>query len=310
MKIIKFLADYGSRIEIINPDGIETEYNCYGLYYKNPSFKEDLAEYRKERNSHFEQLDFESLTEIKEELQDFQDDYTYWCDKGEQQTGRPKLWLQYEGEEYLSGVEGFFDDIDGNELDEDDIIDYNQYIQYWDGSNWKKKYIYSEYGDIQVEDITDDWIESFEQKVFVGTNRDTNSTRYSDYYYDPKEGVIWVNYITHWQGEEDGWDIIENNEEIDIVFVAYADDKIEELRPHLTGDLVVLRKYGELMEYYDLTDIYEIINLDHYQSLGTFSRENSGGEIFEHNESGRLIQYTWSAYQGSFRGYTDYDELI
>lgn len=318
-KLIKFNHPHQPSIEVFNSSGIEKEkgFNAYGLYYIDEDFQENLQTYRKERNEYIASCidDGElTLSEIKEQILAFQEDFCFDTSKGDCVYGRPVKFIENNDADFVTSLDGFYFEPYGDEVEEDDIEDCNHYVSWWDGSNHRKIYIDSEHG--WTEDITDEFLASFDAKEFIGSNRENDSTRWTNYYYDTEKEIIWAENITCWQGERTDWAIIDEEGDIDVAFVKYGKDRIEDLRPE------IYNKHGQNLEVINaretdcscyehepsLSDLYEIFSKDDVEELNTWVNDpysrTHGGTYYKHKD-GRIIHYIWSAYQGSFCGYEE-----
>lgn len=221
MRIIKF--EHG--IEMFQD--IEKEYNVNGYWFKDHNYERNLAEFA--------------------EWEDDEEDFEYSDSKGNSHYGKPEPVHMYSDEEWVTDLEGFVDDHQES-LDPDDL-EYAEFVSWWDGSNWTKIYLTADW--VDSEDITDEWLPSYEQKTWIGNNRENRSTGWEEFYYS--DGVIWQENVSLWQGTRNTWQILEDEDSIDIIFAKFTKDHIQDLRPEL------FEKYGTdfRVESVDVSDFYE-----------------------------------------------------
>lgn len=316
MQIIKFNNEGNSFIRTFEDSEISKHYNAFGLLFINESFEENLKEYREERNEHIADL-FEdekpTLSELKEAIEEFQDNYTYEVENSSyEQDGFPKRILAEQDEDFVSSLDKYIDE-DGQPVDEDDFEEMEKYVEEWDGSNFRKTVIESDCNYCETENLTEQWADAFENKVLIGSTRGDrqNQTGWKNYYFDKESGVVILENVTLWQGQNNTFEIIEDKEDIDIVFVKYASDEIENLRPEIKkeygSNLAIIEDHifeqvGEYEINYSISDYNEIFDIDVCEELGSWRGNNCGGEYLKHPEKG-IISYYWSAYQGDFCGY-------
>ena len=289
---------------------IKTEYNCYGMYFEDEDFEENLADYRERRNIDFDPEECKTLDQVKEFITEFQDCYLVECGKGSSYYGRPKKVVQCEDEEYYTSTDGFFYDEELEEpFEEGDACDEAkmEFIEYHDGSNFKKTYLTEHY----YEEVTNELGDSFDRKTEIADTRTNSGTGHNEFYYDAEKKIIWEKIVSYYQGVQSYWSIIENEDEIDIIFVRFANDKIAELRKEM------IERYGENLEVIETNghyrSSYEIFSKDDAQEIGSYINDpynrNSGGTFYKltKDDEERYIVYTWSAYQGDWNGYSDTD---
>lgn len=312
MKVIKFLNQDGKDyIRTFDDSEIETEYNVYDFYYLNEDYEDNIKEYKEERAQevadYIEENEDYTLQDIKQVIEDLQERFEYDCSKGTSQYGRPKRFVQFTDceDSYVTDTEGFFYDSEGKEPVNNDSHE-QKFVQEWDGNNWKKIYLECEFETFN-EDITEELEETFLNMTEIGSNKEQNSKSWNDYYY--YNGVLIEEGISLYANDQNSYTIIEDKEEIDGIFVAHCKDKIDEHRPEMR------KEYGNNLEViedrtfdgYDNHISYQVFSMDDCEELDTwvndpYSRTN-GGTYYAHEEHG-IIQYTWSAYQGSWCGYS------
>ena len=323
MLVIKFNQDYQPFIRLFDESEVEQNYNAFGYLFKNESFKENLAEYKKERDEEIAYT-FEDCTptfsELKKAITVFQENYQYdSVSSPYTQNGRPEIFLEEDSEEFVTDISKYVDE-NGTPLGEEDFEVMEIFVTEWDGSNFKKTVIHSDYGDSQTEDLTDEWSDAFENCVIIGSTRgDTqNQTGWTEFYLDKKSGTVLIKNVSLWQGDSDTWEIVKDKEEIDIIFVKYASDEIEKFRPQIHteygNNIIVVEDRQTYYSYEErdfpnYSDRFTIVDLDSCKELGGWRGQNSGGEYYYHSEHG-LISYSWSAWQGSWCGYEWSDKTL
>ena len=325
MLVIKFNQGYQSFIRLFEESEIEKNYySPYGCYLVNESFKDNLSEYKKERNEEISYI-FEDLTptfsELKKAITEFQENYSYdSASSPYTQYGIPKRLLKEDEEEYVTDISKYVDE-DGVPLGKDVFEVVETFVTEWTGSNFKKTVIHSNCGyNEETEDLTDKWSDAFENCEIIGSTRgDTqNQTGWVEFYFDKKSGVVLIKDVSLWQGDSNTWEIVEDKEEIDIIFVKYANDEIKKFRPQIYteyGENIIVVEDRQTYYSYEerdfpiYSDRFTIVDLDACKELGSWRGQNSGGEYYYHPEHG-LISYSWSAWQGSWCGYEWSDKTL
>jgi hypothetical protein len=209
-----FKGEDGSII-FVNEKDIETEYNCYGLYQKNNSFKDDIIEYKEYRNYEFEAFKEENenytLDDVKDFIERFNEEHEYHPDGFYPLTGRPQLYIKIEGDYEdclrtdLSNV--YFDDF--TKVTYENYHCYDEYYEFWDGHNFRKIYLTSENYDTNFSEITSEF-EGIEGRwEECGGNNNLNDTRGTRLYYDSETDTLWAENWSNWQGEGTDYNILE-----------------------------------------------------------------------------------------------------
>ncbi len=312
--MIKFYKDLEDEsILIINSDNISIEYNMYGYLYIDENYKENLEDYKEARLEYLEDWkeDNATLSEIKDLIEDFQDQYEYEDSRKMSHSGKPSLYVKNEDDEYVDSFDWFYDPYDKSEVTESDL-DGIEYYEYWDGHNNSRIQLSGEYS--VYEDITDDVESSFVDKDYIGSTKNNinDGGRWENYYYNKESKELWVEYVTCWQGELNSWELIESDNFIDKIFVQYGSDKIDELRPELR------EKYGtnliivESDEYINITEeeqkslaCWDIASKDEMEEVDSWVNDlykrTHGGTFYRYKD--KIISYGWSAFQGERSSY-------
>lgn len=326
MKRLFRFTDYNSgekKIEVFTDQEIEKEFNVYGLFYVDADFESNLKSYKKSRNEalsefcNYQELKRDELTfsHLKEFFEEFE--FEYGDSKSNWHYGRPSKFIKYTDEENVQDLEGFYDQ-DHNEIDESDIPDedVNEFVRWWDGSNHILIYL-TGLDVYDPEDVTDDFIESFEEKKFIGNNRNPQNDggSWDEYYFSLESKRLWVKHVTLWQGTRNSYEIIEDDHEIDVIFVLYSDEEdIDKYRPSLR------EQYGQNLRVIQPNQSepimlapfenpsfanYEIFskdNIEFIESTKIKGGDNTRGADF-YNLGARIIKLSWSHWQGEKDGW-------
>ena len=307
-------------IMIFSDSEIETEYNVYGCYYKDENYDQNLKSYKEERATYVkESLEYDNSQSIRKILKEFEEEFQYDDSKNVCRNGRPSRFVIFEDEDNVDDISGFYNDSEG--VYENDGECYYEYYSYHDGSNFRKIYLSGDGADNFVEEITEDVSESFENKKFIGDDKPpTNYTGWFNYYFDQKNKKMWIERISLYQGELTDWLIVDNEEEIAKYFVMYGKDMIDELYPEMRekygNNLIIIESAAT--DYYSEkeTAVWEIASLDNMEEIGNWIndvyRRTHGSTYYKYK--GRIIVYSWSAYQNDRSTYSEsdmsYDEVI
>ncbi len=303
------------QIFAIEVSEISVKYNLFGFYYEDLNFEENLELYREQRNEEIQdELSVKvsyTLNEVKELISEFQDNFYYDCSRYNNYSARPKKFLECTDEELFTSFDGFyFDELGKEAVTEENIPDIckYEYTEFWDGSNMGEFDLTGAGVSENVEEITEDFLESFENKTEIGSNWKHGKTRWSEYHYDEKTGTLFEHHLSQWQGEKDSWELLEGDEYIDKIFVMCADDEaIDRLRPHMRekygNELIVVEDAEELhyneYKYFSLTYL-TIVSKEKMEYVDCWIddpyRRIHGIDYYKLND-GRIIAYSWSAYQ-------------
>lgn len=299
-----------SSIMVFDESEIQEEYNLFGFYYIDENYKENLKEYKEQREDYLNNV---PLSEVKETLSEFMDRFEYCDHKNELQSGRPKRLVENKDEDYQNDYSGYFWP-EGVKLETPDSDMTYEYYGYWDGSNWKKLYL-SGAGTFELEEITEEVAESFANKKYFGNDKpDTNYTSYENYYFDKQSKKLWIERISLFQGVLTDWVLIESDEAIAMYFVMYgSDDTMNELFPEIRENygynLIIIEDLPidpiEL-SMNGVEAFWEIASKDDMEEIGSWVNDpykrTHGGTYYLYKD--RIISYDWSAFVGDRSTYT------
>lgn len=266
-------------IRFIDESEIEKRYNVYGYFRENTEFEEQLIEYREERNREFQ--DFKDLNEkkfdladVKKFIENFQDHYYYDVD-GLGYYGRPQMFVDPQEEDFVSSLDGWYDE-DGTALEDADII-ADEVVQDWDGSNWRTTTLTSETWEVSAEEITDEYEGIQDRWIEISSTRETNSTAWQNYFFDEETGTVWGENISMWQGHVTNYNILDGSDrEYAFAHSVYFgnDEAIRELFEKELSESVNLKK-GESLSIDKNAICFTYKNEEYHYSFSEIRNDGS-----------------------------------
>lgn len=275
-------------IQEINENDISDITNSYGMWIKSSRFKLDNSNFEvngtgsyildedfdtKEVLELVYRWDLQNLTEEQKDTLIELSDYS--IDSSDEADSSTVYEIEIVGNKAI--------------IEESDPMVVGKEYKYWDGHNWRSTTISHETWHDELKEVTEDY-PNWDKKILVCNTEWTSGRRTSWYVLKKDEANILVQENeTKWQGEFNDFEIIEDEEEIEIILARWnaTDEAIEE---HFSS---ITKKYGTVLL---VTEEDFIFSKNDIELIESDNSQNGGVEIYVHKPTNEKLKFVWNVY--------------